>query len=139
MEIVGFGLINACHAAMLEDWSKEGIIIDSKGQHELRNHLTSSYPSLVEVQARETHYRAMSQEPLELQHQAIAKNGQVIVKIMIRNLLSTRNQNRSAFGELQKKIKNLRENNSVITEQLVTKQSEVESIMLQSKVSVFVV
>ena len=45
-------LINVCHVAILEDWSKKGIIIDPKGQHELLNRLTSSFPRLVELEAR---------------------------------------------------------------------------------------
>ena len=120
-------LINACHAAILEDWSKEGIMIDSKGQHELLNHLTSSFPRLAELEARETHYKAMAQEASESQNQLIAKNGQVIAKIVAKNLLSTRNQNGSAFEELHKQIKNLRESNSVIAEHLFTTKSEVKS------------
>ena len=78
-------MINACHAAILEDWSKEGIIIDSKGQHELLNHQTSLFSRLAELEARETHYKAMAQEASESQHQVIAKNGQVIAKIMANN------------------------------------------------------
>ena len=62
----------------------------------------------------------MSQETSELQHQAIAKNSQVVAKIVAKNLYSTRNQNRSAFKELHKQIKNLYESNSVITKHLLT-------------------
>ena len=68
----------------------------------------------------------MGQEASESQHQVIAKNGQVIAKIVAKYLFSTRNQNGSGFNELHKQIKYLRESNSVIAEHLFTTKSEVK-------------